>query len=195
VGLGGSSIRLALHSSFQKTAGYPEGAGSSRSVAQPGIVLRRQIQQPPLREVIGFFSEAAAPICLLFQKRTVHFGTPNTTNDLTSHGLLGFLASAPKLSPTIVRSAKSGGEKQFVGGLVQTLFGRVCVREVPDELSGQFVNVGAPKIVKLLTLKTENTGPPDRRDVDALAAENVSVHGNPISPSPSTGLRQTRIPA
>jgi hypothetical protein len=34
----------------------------------------------------------------------------------------------------------------------------------------------APKIVKLLTPKTENNRTADRRDVDALAVEDFSIH-------------------
>jgi hypothetical protein len=59
------------------------------------------------------------------------------------------------------------------------LFGSAGVREVANKLSGQFVYVDAPKIVELPTTKTENRGIADRRDVDALAVEDVSVHDWP----------------
>ena len=49
-----------------------------------------------------------------------------------------------------------------------------------NQFSGQFVHVDAPKLVELPTTKTENRGMADRRDVDALAVEDVSIHGNPI---------------
>jgi hypothetical protein len=54
---------------------------------------------------------------------------------------------------------------------------------VPNELPGQFVYVDAPKIVELFTLKVENAGSAYNRDMDALAVEDISVHGNAISPS------------
>src|ERR1035437_8952610 len=76
---------------------------------------------------------------------------------------------------------KSGDGKQLVGCLVQMFFGSVRGREVPNELSGQFVYVDAPKIVDLLTFKTENAGSADRRDMDALAVEDFSVHGKSYS--------------
>jgi hypothetical protein len=60
----------------KKTSGYPESAGNPRRVAQPGVVLRRQVQQAPLRELIGVLSKAAAAVRLRLQKRTVHFRTP-----------------------------------------------------------------------------------------------------------------------
>ena len=53
---------------------------------------------------------------------------------------------------------------------------------MPNELSGQSVNVGASKIVELFTPKAENTGSADDRDLDALAVEDISVHGNPLFP-------------
>ena len=56
------------------------------------------------------------------------------------------------------------------------LSGSARAREVPDKLSGQFVYVDAPKIVELLTPKTENSRTEDRRDVDALAVEDFSIH-------------------
>jgi hypothetical protein len=74
---------------------------------------------------------------------------------------------------------KSRGGKQLVRRLVQVLFGSAGVREVANKLAGQFVYVDAPKIVELLTTKTENRGIADRRDVDALAVEDVSVHDWP----------------
>jgi hypothetical protein len=49
---------------------------------------------------------------------------------------------------------------------------------MPNELSGQFVYVGASKIVELFTPKAENTASADDRDVDALAVEDISVHGS-----------------
>jgi hypothetical protein len=57
-----------LQPRFQKTSGYPESARSTRGTAQPVFVFFRQIQQAPFRELIGIFSEAAAPVSLLLQK-------------------------------------------------------------------------------------------------------------------------------
>jgi hypothetical protein len=51
----------------------------SRRVAQPGVVLRRQVQQAPLRELISVLSKAATAVRLRLQKRTVHFRTPRHT--------------------------------------------------------------------------------------------------------------------
>jgi hypothetical protein len=59
------------------------------------------------------------------------------------------------------------------------LSGCARAREVPDKLSGQFVYVDAPKIVELLTPKTENSRTADRRDVDAFAVEYIAVHDLP----------------
>jgi hypothetical protein len=53
---------------------------------------------------------------------------------------------------------------------------------MPNELSGQPVYVDAPKIVEFFTPKAENTGSADDRDLDALAVEDISVHGNPLFP-------------
>jgi hypothetical protein len=61
---------------------------------------------------------------------------------------------------------------------------------VPNELSGQFVNVDASKIVKLFTLEAENAGSADDRDMDAFAVEDISVHGNPIFASSSARADQ-----
>jgi hypothetical protein len=62
---------------------------------------------------------------------------------------------------------------------------------MPNELSGQPVYVDASKIVELFTPKAENTGSADDRDLDALAVEDISVHGkSPISPSPSARARR-----
>jgi hypothetical protein len=94
----------------------------------------------------------------------------------------------------IEKLSKSGGGKQLVPRLVQMLSGSARAREVPDKLSGQFVYVDAPKIVELLTPKTENSRTADRRDVDALAVEDFSIHRTQsyfaftFSPS-STGRR------
>lgn len=49
-----------------------EGSGSLRGRIQPAIIFGRQIQQPSFRELIGLFSKAAAALCLLFEKFTVH---------------------------------------------------------------------------------------------------------------------------
>jgi hypothetical protein len=65
-----------LQPRFQETGWYPEGARGRRWSAKLIVVPSRQIQQALLYEWIGIFSEAAAAICLLFQKRTVHFSTP-----------------------------------------------------------------------------------------------------------------------
>jgi len=51
---------------------------------------------------------------------------------------------------------------------------------MPNELSGQPVYVGAPKIVEFFPRKAENTGSADDRDLDALAVEDISVHENPL---------------
>jgi hypothetical protein len=51
---------------------------------------------------------------------------------------------------------------------------------MPDELSGQSVYIVAPKVVDLFTPKAENTGSADT--LDALAVEDISVHGNPLFP-------------
>jgi len=53
---------------------------------------------------------------------------------------------------------------------------------VPNEFSGQLVYLAAPEIVELFTRKAENTGSADDRDLDALAVEDLSVHGNPLFP-------------
>ena len=47
-----------------------------------------------------------------------------------------------------------------------------------NKLSGQLVNVDAPKIVKLLTARAENAGSSDDRDMNALAVEDIPVHGS-----------------
>jgi hypothetical protein len=59
---------------------------------------------------------------------------------------------------------------------------------MPNELSGKSVNVGAFKIVDLFTRKVENTGSAEERDLDALAVEDISIHGNPYLPWPSARL-------
>jgi len=48
---------------------------------------------------------------------------------------------------------------------------------VPNEFSGQFVYVAAPKIVDLFTRKAENTRSADDRYLGTLAVEDISVHG------------------
>ena len=70
------------------------------------------------------------------------------------------------------------GLKQLIRRLVQTPTGSAFVREMPDKLSGKSVNVGASKIVELFTSKAENTGSADVRDLDALAVEDIPVHGS-----------------
>jgi hypothetical protein len=72
---------------------------------------------------------------------------------------------------------KSGDGKQLIRRLVQTPTGRCHDREMPNQLSGQFVYAGAPKFVELFTPKAENIRSVDGRDVDALAVEDFSVHG------------------
>jgi hypothetical protein len=62
--------------------------------------------------------------------------------------------------------------------LIRRLFQTPIRREVPNEFSGQFVYVAALKIVDLFTPKAENTGSADERDLDALAVEDISVHGS-----------------
>ena len=74
----------------------------------------------------------------------------------------------------------SGGGKQFFSRLVQAPTGSAFVREMPDKLSGKSVNVGTSKIVELFTSKAENTGSADVRDLEALAVEDISIHGNPL---------------
>jgi hypothetical protein len=55
-----------------------------------------------------------------------------------------------------------------------------------NELSGQFVYFGALKIVEFFTLKIENARLAHRRDMDAMAADYISVPGkSPILPPPS----------
>jgi hypothetical protein len=80
----------------------------------------------------------------------------------------------------IAKSAKSGGGKQLICRLIQMPFGSRHVSKMSNEFSGQFVYVDASKIVELFTPKAENTRAADDRDVDALAVEDVSIHGNPI---------------
>jgi hypothetical protein len=48
---------------------------------------------------------------------------------------------------------------------------------MPNEFAGQFVYLGAPKIVELCTPNAENTASADDRNVHALAVEDISVHG------------------
>jgi hypothetical protein len=63
-----SLLRPALPSDVGETTRYPENARSTRGMAQPAVILFRQIQQAPFRELIGVFSKAAAAVGLLFQK-------------------------------------------------------------------------------------------------------------------------------
>jgi hypothetical protein len=83
------SAAVLLQPRFQETAGYRESAHSTRRTVQAVVVVCRQIQQAFLYEWIGLFSKAAAPICLLFYKGTIHCRPQDATDTRTilSHSL------------------------------------------------------------------------------------------------------------
>jgi hypothetical protein len=88
---------------------------------------------------------------------------------------------ASEIFPKLGRSLIENSANQEAGNSLSLALSR-CFPEAPalarcpDKLSGQFVYVDAPKIIELLTPKTENSRTADRRDVDALAVEDFSIH-------------------
>jgi hypothetical protein len=54
-----------------------------------------------------------------------------------------------------------------------------------NQLSGRPVNVDASKVVKLISLEVQDNRTPNDPDMHAATVEDLSVHGIPISVSPS----------
>jgi hypothetical protein len=70
--------------------------------------------------------------------------------------------------------------KKLVSRFVQTPFGTAGIcREVTDQFTREFVDVGTFEVVELLSLEIENDRAKDDRYVDATTVEYFSVHDQP----------------
>ena len=69
--------------------------------------------------------------------------------------------------------------EQLVGRFGQMPRGVLSIWQMPNQLSGKFVNVDAFEVVELLSRGIEDSRATDDRDVDATAIKYFSVHGWP----------------
>jgi hypothetical protein len=70
--------------------------------------------------------------------------------------------------------------KKLVSRFVQTPFGTAGIwREVTDQFTREFVDVGTFEVIELLAPKVENWRTNHHADVDATTVEYISVHDLP----------------
>jgi hypothetical protein len=74
---------------------------------------------------------------------------------------------------------KSGGGKQPVRRFFQMPVRALRARQMPNQISGRPVKVHALEVVELLSLEIEDLPTDYVAHMDAIAVEDVSVHGWP----------------